>query len=127
MQVQMDVLCERHLGGRGGGSSQQDSAWAVYALHCALWVIGKDSRHDPLYQQEFTIPLDISLLPGDIPPPVRFQDKAEGTPEHQAGWHLGEHSGRWPCLLRAQAFRGEDRCVMNPTESPRRSVFTIKD
>lgn len=70
MQVQIDVLCERHLGGHGSGSSQQDSAWAVYALHCALWGIGKDSRHDPLYQQEFTIPLNTSLLPGDIPPPV---------------------------------------------------------
>lgn len=37
MQVQMDVLSERHLQGHGGGSSQHDSAWAVYELHCALW------------------------------------------------------------------------------------------
>lgn len=70
MQDQMDVLCERHLGGHWGGSSQHYSAWTVYELHCALWGIGKESRHDPLHQQEFTIPLDTNLLPGDILPPV---------------------------------------------------------
>lgn len=31
MRVQVDAVCERHLGGHGGGSSQQGSAWAVCA------------------------------------------------------------------------------------------------